>query len=1502
MAMTITELKALLAGISGQSYSLTAPQFGVDSLTKLFQTYIPQSALNIDNPQPDVEALQLRGQATLGSAANASIVVTFLADAAKSFVAGADIKFDLASFSLTTPFANFSGSALQQFGFTTPELVLSAGNKKFADGSPGAFVTGQLKVKGEIETKTVTLSAQIPFDTPASRAGIENNYVFAVETDNITLKDLNALTQFIPGADFNIIPPTIPLADFFALKYIEFAIEPTKNKLASLRLKVGSAKGLVVVPGVFEIKSFTFSFQVIMPGVMTKVYGIVATTLDVYGQEINMALTVPDLYFVGDIGHDHPIPLKPFVSNFLPANIVPDNFELSALELGLGLTAPFPYNFDITLSNLWSVTIGKQELQMTKLSVSMEGAGSGKPGLSILGQIEFAKTQIYLSAETQQGSSNWLFKGGTVDAGPIELPEFDSPGVKIGDLLADFAKSFEIDVPDPVKSLALRNIQVSFETGTNKFKFLCTGEFKVESTLVIMTVRVETEKVGTGYNATFGGQLQIGNLQFDLVFDHKDLKSDVFIASYSHKAGDPDMVSLHDLIADLSPELAKAVPAGINIQLKDVKFVFYRKLNQPKQFAFGLDLSLSIDLSNLPVVGSKLPKDLSLQIENLQCVYSSQLFPKAEIGTVNALLPSTVTKFPADGMSQGINLSADLRLGSLTKRLAIGVPPAPPKLRSSEIEVRRNTSLTRALHPGEAITAMQLAPRAASAGAPSSSMTWIDIQKQFGIFQFDRIGAGYENNVLSFALDAGVTLGPLTFTMSGLSVGSPLNKFQPVFDLSGLGLEFKRPPLEIGGAFLKTKEKSGEKEITSYYGQVIVKAAKFAFKAIGGWAPDADPASFFIYLSIDAPIGGPPFFFVTGLAGGMGINRTLKLPTIDELPKYLLLPQNAPKPAATPSATVAQVLPQLQKIFVNQPGQYWVAAGIKFTSFEMIEAFVLLTVAFGVDLEIALLGSCSMTFPTREAYPVAYIEIDVIASFRPSTGLLAVDGRLSPASFLYGGFCKLSGGFAFYAWFSGDDKGNFVVSIGGYHPAFKKPDIYPAVPRLQMDFALGPFRVTGQAYFALTPSMMMAGIRMSAVWSSGPIKAWLDAGLDFLISWAPFHYEASAFINIGCSVDLGLFTLSVSVGAGLYIWGPPFGGRAEVDLDVVTFTISFGAEPIAPPPVGWNTFKSKFLPRDSKTPALRQQQLAALRGLATPTLEEETEDNTIKGSVSTGLMQTDVGGFDWIVDPNQFSILTNSTVPANNGEWALSESTEFAVPNTVSSYNQPRVEGQPYLKLPAGTKTFSETEVWNPVVNIAPMNQTSVSSFHKIHVGKRREGDPWGVFSIYFTDLSVTPVMLDSSTALWGEDVQPKDKKPNDPLLVPLTLTGFLITPIPRTPSSINDVPLIELLFADKYSTGFTYQKAVVDTDYTVTSTIIHEKDKHELKITISGKHTAELKNENYRLSSLIDPWITQQRASILDDLAENGFSTYKSNQIDLKTFATETALTDWPAVKMIGS
>jgi hypothetical protein len=777
---------------------------------------------------------------------------------------------------------------------------------------------------------------------------------------------------------------------------------------------------------------------------------------------------------------------------------------------------------------------------------------------------------------------------------------------------------------------------------------------------------------------------------------------------------------------------------------------------------------------------------------------------------------------------------------------------------------------------------------------PATPVHWIDINKTFGPVNLKQIGLNYSQGEATFGFSAGFTVGGFALALQGLSItfpmplpGSPAGHTVS-FDLEGLAINFTSGALSIGGAFLKVLQNG----VTNYYGMVSVQASKFGFKALGGYAPAHDDvaASFFLYANIQIPLGGPPFLFVTGLAGGFGINRSLILPTLDELPGYILLPYKAPKQQATAGETFATVLPVLEKVFIDQPGQYWVAVGIQFTSFEMISAFALVTVAFGVDLQIALLGSCAMTLPTGAPNPVAYVEIDIMASFTASSGLFAIQGKLSPASYLFGGFCKLQGGFAFYIWLTGDYKGEFVVTLGGYNPAYTPLDYYPLVPRLGMSFGLGPFQVVGQAYFALTPAMFMAGLTLTATWNAGPIKAWLDAGMDFLISWAPFYYQAGAYISIGCSVNLGLFTLSVNVGAGLTIWGPAFGGKAIVDLDVITFTIAFGSTAPNVLPVDWKKFKSNFLPADKTETRTNRLMAAGAFGV-----DPAVVSNIIKASVTEGLDDSEVTGrngvvYDWILDPNKFEILTNSTIPANNAEWTMTSGV-YKIPPTVSSYNPPVVDvsNGPYLSLPVGTKTFSPEQVWNPTVNIAPMDLVDVTSYHTITL--TREG-------AIVTAVSAEPMLLNTTAALWAENKP--EKTVDDAALVEYSLVGFLITPIQRVPDSTSAVPILQLLFAKGFKTGFKYTGPQVDKSYTVSSTV--DPITHELKIEISGAHTLELKNENYILSALADLWVAGKRDTILTDLNLNGFSTYTPAQIDVGVLAKDTALVDWPMVELLGS
>ena len=195
--------------------------------------------------------------------------------------------------------------------------------------------------------------------------------------------------------------------------------------------------------------------------------------------------------------------------------------------------------------------------------------------------------------------------------------------------------------------------------------------------------------------------------------------------------------------------------------------------------------------------------------------------------------------------------------------------------------------------------------------------------------------------------------------------------------------------------------------------------------------------------------------------------------------------------------------------------------------------------------------------------------------------LLGIDGILTENSFLLTPDCRLSGGFAFYTWFKGTHAGDFVVTVGGYHPKFNVPAHYPKPARIQFGFDMGLMRFKGQLYAALTSSAIMAGGRFEAFYGVGNISAQFNVALDFIISWLPFFYDARFSISVKMKVDLWI-DLKGTVGTDLHIWGPEFAGYAKVDLKIYTAKFDFGAsKQLKKAPVSWNEFNSTFLPEQA---------------------------------------------------------------------------------------------------------------------------------------------------------------------------------------------------------------------------------------------------------------------------------------------------------------------------------
>ena len=509
-----------------------------------------------------------------------------------------------------------------------------------------------------------------------------------------------------------------------------------------------------------------------------------------------------------------------------------------------------------------------------------------------------------------------------------------------------------------------------------------------------------------------------------------------------------------------------------------------------------------------------------------------------------------------------------------------------------------------------------------SANADSKPMVkWIRLNKTVAVLNVPKVGIGLDKSVVMLLLDASLNVKPFSFSLTGAGVGINISKLSDVkFYLSGFGVVFDNGSVSVGGSF-SVIENQGK---TVYRGALLIK-----FKAISAAAiAEYSSGSLMAYFALCAPIGGPPAFFVTGLAFGFGYNKRLILPKVEAVPEYPLI-------AAATAGFSPGILEDFGEYIKDEGNQNFLTAGVKFTSFRLINGFLLLSVSFGNEFELGVLGIADVSIPPDvPTDPIAKAQLAIKADFRPLVGVLSVEARLTSESYILSRDCIITGGFASFFWFGKNEySGDFVVSMGGYHPAFQKPDHYPVVPRLGLSWKIGSnLRISGELYFALTPSVLMAGGRLSAVYSQGNLNAWFIAYANFLISWLPFHYDITIGVTLGASYRIDRWfihrTFSIEALADLHLWGPEVQGNAHISWFIISFTISFSTGPDhSGDTLDWTGFKNSFL-----------------LGTKDKGTNQEKSENDILTIGVEGIVGKAMDGTD-IVDANTLQITLTSKIP-----------------------------------------------------------------------------------------------------------------------------------------------------------------------------------------------------------------------------------------------------------------
>ncbi|MEQ6902116.1 DUF6603 domain-containing protein [Nocardioides sp. YIM 152588] len=799
-----------------------------------------------------------------------------------------------------------------------------------------------------------------------------------------------------------------------------------------------------------------------------------------------------------------------------------------------------------------------------------------------------------------------------------------------------------------------------------------------------LRLSVQVDHHGEKANTAIAGSVEIGAHDFSLVLERG---ADEPIVAGTYVDTDRQPIDLAEILAAVAPA-ADDGRVRLDVAVADAFFAHGTGWE-----VVGADLRGRLDLSHLPMIGKALPVAGSIGLD-LRAIGASADLDGDAVARVNAVLPPEIRQLPAGAdatsvaLHRGVSLLASMRVGREQVDLALPLDDSGAVVAPSE--------------------ATGPPPPPSAVPVPTDSVHWIKVQRHFGPVHFARIGAALDGGDLTLALDAAVDVAGLRLGLDGLSVTTPVDRFDPTFRFRGIGIDYANGDIAIGGALLRRAP-------DDYAGAATITTPQLTLSALGAYAKVAGQPSLFVSAVLDAPIGGPAFLYVTGLSAAFGYNRSLRMPPVEGVLEFPLVEQ-ALQGAGAPVDLDAEIAHLAGAIPVT-PGESFLSVGLSFTSFQQIDSYVLLAVQFGRRTEIDLLGVSHLVAPAPvdgvTSPPLADIEIALRGRFVPGE-VLGIEGRLTPTSYVLASACRLTGGFAFSTWFAGERAGDFVVSVGGYHPAFSPPTGYPVVPRVGFNWRVDPHvTIKGSGYYALTPHAAMAGGHLEATYHNGRLAAWFQLTLDLLLAWRPFHYEASASVHVGGSYTfhfLGTHTITVDLAAAVAIHGPEFSGHAELDLSVAKVSVRFGPATTPPGDLGWQQFTDSFLPAHDR------------HGV---TVE--------RGLVSAGGGALDLG----VLSPSQLRLATRTAVPCSaitvNG-------TELGdVPGVEVSY--------PALGVgPCGLAVGDLTSTHRVSLMLLEVDPTSGEV-----VLDAATGEPVGSEVDLPTMFDLEPVTKSVPAALWGE-------------------------------------------------------------------------------------------------------------------------------------------------------
>lgn len=387
----------------------------------------------------------------------------------------------------------------------------------------------------------------------------------------------------------------------------------------------------------------------------------------------------------------------------------------------------------------------------------------------------------------------------------------------------------------------------------------------------------------------------------------------------------------------------------------------------------------------------------------------------------------------------------------------------------------------------------------------------------------------------SFPSDNSGRLGPLDVDLG----------FKPP---TGLGLAVDGGGFK-GGGFL-----SFDPDNERYTGVLQLEFNKIALTAIGllTTGPPGKQKEFSLLIIITSEFEAIQlgYGFTLNKAGGLlGLNRKTKVEPLREGIKSntlsgILFPTD-------PVANANRIISDLRQIFPPQEKRFTFGPMAKIdwgTPTPLITIELGLVIEVPSPVRIALLGVLKALLPDKDK-ALLRLQVNFLGVLEFEKKLLAFDASIYDSRLLS---ITLFGDMALRLSWGANP--NFLLSVGGFHPAYDPPKELADMKRLTVALSTSSsLRLTLETYFAVTSNTVQFGARMELK-AGGTFNVYGFMGMDTLFYFDPFHFTAQ--ISAGFALRKGTRTFA-GVQLSFTLSGPtPWNAKGKASLKILFFKIT----------------------------------------------------------------------------------------------------------------------------------------------------------------------------------------------------------------------------------------------------------------------------------------------------------------------------------------------------------